>query len=891
MAKLSQGNKTRVLLVLIAVIVIIIGIAVVIWALKKRSEKLEHVQASVQGVPSILSLPGVGTSTKQHAQLIQQENIAKAKKAEAERASFVPTITRRGYVGQAVNVPPMGMQIQGPTATGCDPAELDRARRAGVKVDELRCKGCTSEQLHAAGFTAGELMAAGLSATDLRAGGYTAAELRQAGFDATELAQAGYAASELKQAGFNVTQLKATKAFDAKILKEVGYKPSELKEAGFSAAQLRAAGDSAADLKAGGYAAAEARKADFVALELIKAGYSPQELVEAGFTDSELSAANISPQNIKAARSAAGPLDKLPKDCNAKALADARSKGFTAQAIRQKLNCPPSALMEAGFSAEDLRVAQYTPKELKTAGFSPAELKAGSFDLMQIKAAGFTLGELKSAGFTVGELARAGFTASELAKAGFKADDLRAAGLTANDLKAAGLSLADLKAAGYSTGELIRAGFAPEGVAAPPGISPITAVPALPAGAPVAPPSAATRVNELIQAGYTPSELEKAGFLTPPATLPSQPAVTTPTSAPTSAAPSAVTSAAKEAAQRVSAISGTAPAAIAKVTTPSASAISAAVTPPLPTQEADAEKLLEKLQENQSKGMNPQQRGDLQNKIISSMTAQANQLIASWNPPPTQVFVPGQAGVIGGIPQGSAIVEQAGGSTAVAGGAAPAGALPGTGAAGAITAIKAGDIMFGVLDTGINSDEQSPILATIVQGSLKGGRLLGQFSRAGEKVVLTFTTMSLPGLPRSISVNAVAIDPDTARTAIASEVDNHYLLRYGTLFASSFVSGLAQAVAQSGSTIVTEPFGQAIIQNPTTSALEKGLIALGNVGTQYAGVLKQNFNRAPTITVDSGAGIGILFMADLSLPNPPPAAGVAAGGEIAVVPVPAVPAG
>jgi len=119
-----------------------------------------------------------------------------------------------------------------------------------------------------------------------------------------------------------------------------------------------------------------------------------------------------------------------------------------------------------------------------------------------------------------------------------------------------------------------------------------------------------------------------------------------------------------------------------------------------------------------------------------------------------------------------------------------------------------------------------------------------------------------------VAVNAVAIDPDTARTAVASDVNNHYMLRYGTLFASSFISGLASAVAESGSTTVQEPFGTSVTTNPTTSATQKAIIALGNVGTQYASVLGQNFNRVPTVTVNSGAGIGILFMADLTLPTP-----------------------
>lgn len=843
MAKMTQGikgTKSRVLLVLLGVIVVIIGVAVVIWALKKRSAELEHVQANVKRLPSIEALPGVGTSTAVHGKLLREQNLAQAQKAAKTGTSFVPTITSKSYVGKPVQVPELGIQIPGtPSTAGCDPTELERARLAGVKVDELRCKGCSSAQLHAAGYTAGELMIAGLSAADLREGGYTAAELNAAGFSAADLADAGYPANELNEGGFTAAQLKATKKFDAKILKEVGYKSNEIKEAGFSAAELKIAGYTPSELKSGGYTASEAKKAGFSAPELKNAGYSAQELVEAGFSDSDLAKATLSPHDIKTARAAAGPIDKMPKDCNVSALSSARSKGFTASTIKQKLNCPPAAMMDAGFTGQDLLGAQYVPKDLKIAGFSPVELKAGGVESKQIREAGFTSGELKSSGFTAGELIKAGYTPSELAQAGFSAGELRAAGLAPSELKTAGFKAADLQAAGYSTGELVRAGFTPEAVSPPPGISPIK---------------------------------------TPLAT-PAKPAEVTPTTRPLPPPPATTASAVAQAAQKAAqSVAGVAPAtaevqrlerSVTATAPVSQSTITAAVPPAVPRQEAKEEKLLEQLQERQSKGLSQQQRGEMSNKIEASMAAQANQLIASWTPPPNQQFVPGQAMKEGAttMPAGTA----AGGVGVVNGGSAleegAVGGGPGS------TVIKAGDVMFGVLDTGINSDEQSPILATIVQGPLKGARLLGQFSRAGKKVVLSFTTMSLKAIPRSIGINAVAIDPDTARTALASEVNNHYMLRYGTLFASSFVAGLAQAIAQSGSTVVSEPFGQAIIQNPTLSAADKGLIALGNVGTQYAGVLRQNFNTPPTITVDSGEGIGILFMADLTVPSPASGAG------------------
>ena len=59
--------------------------------------------------------------------------------------------------------------------------------------------------------------------------------------------------------------------------------------------------------------------------------------------------------------------------------------------------------------------------------------------------------------------------------------------------------------------------------------------------------------------------------------------------------------------------------------------------------------------------------------------------------------------------------------------------------------------------------------------------------------MLNFSLLSIPQIINSVSISAVAIDPYTAHTALSGDVNNHYLLRYGSLFASSFLQGYAQA--------------------------------------------------------------------------------------------------
>lgn len=177
--------------------------------------------------------------------------------------------------------------------------------------------------------------------------------------------------------------------------------------------------------------------------------------------------------------------------------------------------------------------------------------------------------------------------------------------------------------------------------------------------------------------------------------------------------------------------------------------------------------------------------------------------------------------------------------------------------------IKAGTVLYAVLDTSINSDEAGPVLATVVSGKYKGARLLGkvQLPNNAKKVIITFTTMSLPKRKESVAIDAYAIDPETARTAFASEVDNHYLLRYGSLFASSFMEGFGKAVGQQGTT-TTDPSGSQIQTKPELSATDQIYTAFGTVGEKWSKQVEPLFKTPVTVTVNQGLGVGILIMRD-----------------------------
>lgn len=181
--------------------------------------------------------------------------------------------------------------------------------------------------------------------------------------------------------------------------------------------------------------------------------------------------------------------------------------------------------------------------------------------------------------------------------------------------------------------------------------------------------------------------------------------------------------------------------------------------------------------------------------------------------------------------------------------------------------VKAGAILNAVAITAVNSDEPGPVLAEVVSGPYQGARLLGSFTRpdTSETVVLQFKMISIKNASQSYPITAFAVNPDTARTALASDVDHHYMQRYGLLFASAFVKGYGQALANSGQTVTSATGAGGVAsttQYPVLNAQDKALVALGQVGADLSDVMKKNAKRPITVTLNAGTPMGILFMTD-----------------------------
>lgn len=175
--------------------------------------------------------------------------------------------------------------------------------------------------------------------------------------------------------------------------------------------------------------------------------------------------------------------------------------------------------------------------------------------------------------------------------------------------------------------------------------------------------------------------------------------------------------------------------------------------------------------------------------------------------------------------------------------------------------IPVGTLMYASLDTPINSDEPSPVRATIVSGPMAGAVMIGGYDRVGEKVLISFDMLSFKG--NSIGISAIAIDPNTRRTAIASHVEKRTLSRWGAVIGSALFGSFTDSVANGNTSITINGTSTTATQEEFSSA-DQAKIALGEIGDRTEPMAEEYFNRPPTVYVndEKHPAVGIMFMAE-----------------------------
>ena len=179
--------------------------------------------------------------------------------------------------------------------------------------------------------------------------------------------------------------------------------------------------------------------------------------------------------------------------------------------------------------------------------------------------------------------------------------------------------------------------------------------------------------------------------------------------------------------------------------------------------------------------------------------------------------------------------------------------------------------MYGKIDIGVNSDIDQPVVATITSGPLSGARLVGKYNLSNNQMSVTFNSINFGGPTGSIE--AIALDGDTAEAAIQGSRDYHIVQRYGLTFLTGFMSGLGSAITSNASSTTTTTTSDASSSTTTSTNSndydweEYALSGLGQAGTDLSNNLDQLQNDIPTLTVTLEAGkmIGVLLTSDYTV--------------------------
>lgn len=239
------------------------------------------------------------------------------------------------------------------------------------------------------------------------------------------------------------------------------------------------------------------------------------------------------------------------------------------------------------------------------------------------------------------------------------------------------------------------------------------------------------------------------------------------------------------------------------------------------------------------------------------MAKQYDQLVARW---------PGGGAVREPMTIRAPVVQ------ATAAAAASADALPTAEVTADVTSpdIRANEAFLGVTISQANTDDPLPLVrARVLNGPAKGAVLLGtiETSERAPGGLVRFNLMTLPGAGNSVAIDAVAIDPATSRSTVASSVNRHTVSRMAALFFSSVLGGVSEAMLKGGQQErVVVNGATTVVQRDAYSDRDLALIGVGKVGVNSAQMMESAVNRRPTVVLKSGIDIGVLFLKDLTLP-------------------------
>ncbi|MCY4461937.1 MAG: hypothetical protein OXC26_16315 [Albidovulum sp.] len=188
--------------------------------------------------------------------------------------------------------------------------------------------------------------------------------------------------------------------------------------------------------------------------------------------------------------------------------------------------------------------------------------------------------------------------------------------------------------------------------------------------------------------------------------------------------------------------------------------------------------------------------------------------------------------------------------------------MVGTGRAKKVPEIRipAGEILYAETLLAVDSRLESPVAAVVVQGPLKGARVLGGFTAhpSADGLYLNFDRLVDPNGDLH-NIEAVGIDGITAKVALASDIHDALLPRLGPLMAASFLSDVAAHASRPRRTAI-EFGGNSAIVSDKPSIRESFFAGVAGAADRIKSDLEASASSGPVISLKERYPIGVLFL-------------------------------
>ncbi len=163
-----------------------------------------------------------------------------------------------------------------------------------------------------------------------------------------------------------------------------------------------------------------------------------------------------------------------------------------------------------------------------------------------------------------------------------------------------------------------------------------------------------------------------------------------------------------------------------------------------------------------------------------------------------------------------------------------------------------------VVETAVNSWQPGTPVVVRLTDTLPGAQLQGKFTERNGMLIVEFSRMKAPD-GRLYEIDAVAVDPETRQQAVRSDIDHHWLSRFGLFAAGTFASAYAEALSTGERMVTISPFGGVAAELPQIE--DAGLYAGGVTVGEIAGLARNHaLNTESEVTLDRGEFIGVLFL-------------------------------